>query len=102
MRGQSERAVIVRYESSDDRGTPCSSLFLASAEPPTDPESRIVIGRGRLLAEAHPERCEWVFTAIGQAVIEIEARAEIRREIREEIADEMRGEAFDAIAERSW
>jgi hypothetical protein len=78
MRGQAEAAVIVRYESPDDTGTPCSSLYIASCEPPQDPEARIVIGGGRLLAEAHPERCEWMFTAVGRAVIAIEAEGGLR------------------------
>ena len=67
------RGVVVRFESSDDMGTECGSLYLASCEPPTDPESRIVLRGGRLLAEAHPERAEWMFSAIGKALIEIEA-----------------------------
>lgn len=78
MRGQSERAVIVRYESPDDTGIPCSSLYLASCEPPADPEARIVIDGGLLLAEAHPEKAEWVFTAVGSKVIEIEATGGLR------------------------
>jgi hypothetical protein len=64
---------VVRFESSDDMGTECSTLCLASCEPPTDPESRIVLRGGRLLAEAHPERAEWVFTAVGKARLEAEA-----------------------------
>lgn len=71
------RAVVVRFESSDDMGTECDSLCIASCEPPTDPESRIVLRGGRLLAEAHPERCEWVFSAIGLALIEIEALGQV-------------------------
>lgn len=78
MSGQSARAVIVRYESSDDTGVECSSLYIASCEPPQDPEARIVIDRGLLLAEAHPERAEWVFTAVGAKVIEIEATGGVR------------------------
>jgi hypothetical protein len=66
---------VLRFETSDDMGTECSTLCLASAEPPTDPESRIVLRGGRLLAEAHPERGEWVFTTVGKARLEIEARA---------------------------
>lgn len=64
---------VVRFESSDDMGTECSTLCLASCEPPSDPESRIVLRGGMLLAEAHPERAEWVFTAVGLRRIEMEA-----------------------------
>jgi hypothetical protein len=77
MRGTQD-AVIVRYESPDDTGIPCSSLYIASCEPPRDPEARIVIDRGLLLAEAHPEKAEWVFTAVGCKVIEIEATGGVR------------------------
>lgn len=71
------RATVVRFETSDDMGTECSSLYLASCEPPTDPESRIVLRGGRLLAEAHSERSEWVFSAVGLALIEIEAHGRV-------------------------
>jgi hypothetical protein len=66
---------VVRFETADDMGTECSSLCVASCEPPTDPESRIVLRGGLLLAEAHPERCEWVFTTVGRRRIEMEAHA---------------------------
>lgn len=91
---------IVRYESSDDLGTVCSSLMLASAEPPTDPESRIVARGGRLLAEADAERCAWVFTAIGKARIEREAHTEYLRDA----ADDWTAERDDVEDERepSW
>lgn len=65
---------VVRYETADDMGTECSTLCLASCEPPSDPESRIVLRGGRLLAEAHPERAEWVFTTVGKARLELEAQ----------------------------
>jgi hypothetical protein len=65
---------VVRFETSDDRGTDCSTLFLASCEPPTDPESRICFRGGMLLAEAHPDRAEWVLSAVGKRRLEIEAR----------------------------
>lgn len=64
---------VVRFETSDDMGTECSTLCLASCEPPSDPESRIVLRGGMLLAEAHPEKAEWVFTTVGRRRIEMEA-----------------------------
>lgn len=64
---------VVRFETSDDMGTECSSLCLAAAEPPSDPESRIVLRGGVLLAEAHPEKAEWIYTLVGRRRIEMEA-----------------------------
>lgn len=92
---------IVRYESSDDRGTVCTSLMLASAEPPTDPESRIVQRGGRLLAECDPERCAWAFSAVGKARIEAEARAEYLRDVGDDVEAEREAPEVDED-EDSW
>lgn len=73
------RGVILRFETSDDMGTACTTLCIASCEPPSDPESRIVAQGGRLLAEANPDSAEWMFTALGLKLIEIEATGRVER-----------------------
>ena len=91
-----------RFECSEERGALFDSLYLATCEPPRDPEARVTGHGGVLLAESDPERVAWRFTAVGNEMLAMEAHAEHMQDVREEIADEMRGERAREYADRSW
>ena len=83
---------VVRYEAPEERGSEFTSLIVALAEPPTEPEARIVLLGGGLLAEADAGRVAWVLTARGKARVAAEAYEERRAENGE---DWCAGDDFD-------
>jgi hypothetical protein len=64
-------AGVWRIEAHGEEGMPFDTLLSATTEPPMDPEAE-VRGQGGCLAQSHPDRAGWIYTALGAARIRAE------------------------------